>query len=286
MIFSGSSVGINPGKSSFFNILTLNRYAATAVTLIDRLNYLYPLNSNQLSSVSDDIARWTSVDKKAEDETQIDLSPYAYVANDPINKDDPDGNCPECVGAAVGAVLDIAFQSIDIALDDHKTFSKDFSFTSVGSAAVAGTTHVGVAAWVIKFVEVAGLGTKLLGTVIKRAVDGGVSATSNAIQQKAVSGKIDGVKVAVDGVAGIIGGHLGDKAEASALKSAEGKVLKYQEGRASRMAVGGRAWRVVAAAAAQKKIANFTGTRAAATAVGASGVVGNTVKKVQDKSHQ
>jgi RHS repeat-associated protein len=40
------------------------------------------------------IARWQVVDKLAEHPTQIDLSPYAYVGNNPINKDDPDGNCP------------------------------------------------------------------------------------------------------------------------------------------------------------------------------------------------
>jgi hypothetical protein len=229
------------------------------------------------------IGRWGVVDNYVEDPDQIDKSPYAYVWDDPIGKNDPDGNCPECAGFVVGALVDVAFQSIDIALDDHKSFKKDFSVASVLIWGVAGATGVGVAAKVSKYVEVAGLAKKVLGTVIKRGVDGAVSAAASAIQQKAVNGKVDGSKVAIDGLAGMIAGYAGDKMEASAAKTAEGKVLKYQQGRASRMAVGGRATRVAAKVAAQKKLANFIGTRAAITAVGTSGVAGNTIKLVGDK---
>ena len=42
------------------------------------------------------LGRWLVVDAKAEDPTQIDLSPYAYVGNNPVDKTDPDGNCPDC----------------------------------------------------------------------------------------------------------------------------------------------------------------------------------------------
>jgi hypothetical protein len=40
------------------------------------------------------IARWSVIDKYAEHPDQINLSPYAYVGNNPINKTDLDGNCP------------------------------------------------------------------------------------------------------------------------------------------------------------------------------------------------
>lgn len=224
------------------------------------------------------------MDKKAEDESQIDLSPYAYVGNDPINKDDPDGNCPMCVGFVVGALVDAALQTADIALDSHKSFSKDFSVKSVIISGAAGAIGVGVAAKVAKAVEVAELGSKVLGAVIKRGTDAAVSATASAVSQKATTGKIDGTKVVIDAAAGALGGHLGDKAEAAAAKSAEGKILSRQANRAARVAVGGRASRVAAASAAAEKSANFTATRSAAVSVGASGAAGTAVKDVKDRT--
>jgi RHS repeat-associated protein len=40
------------------------------------------------------IGRWNVIDKYAEHPDQINLSPYAYVGNNPVDKTDPDGNCP------------------------------------------------------------------------------------------------------------------------------------------------------------------------------------------------
>jgi hypothetical protein len=42
------------------------------------------------------IGRWNVVDAYAEHPDQVDLSPYAYVGNNPVDKTDPDGNCPPC----------------------------------------------------------------------------------------------------------------------------------------------------------------------------------------------
>lgn len=232
------------------------------------------------------IGRWTVVDKEAEDESQIDKSPYAYVANDPVNLDDPDGNCPLCIGALVGAVVDIAFQSIDIALDSKKSFSNDFSVKSVVVSAVAGAAGVGIASKVSQAVKLAGLGEKVLGTVINRAADAGASAAASAAGQKITTGKIDGTKVAIDAAAGALGGHLGDKATVSAAKSAEGKLLSRQADRATRVAVGGRASRVAAKEAAIKKSENFAASRSAAVGGASSGVVGSAVKDVNDRLKQ
>jgi len=43
------------------------------------------------------IARWQVVDAYADHPDQINLSPYAYVGNNPIGRTDPDGNCWTCV---------------------------------------------------------------------------------------------------------------------------------------------------------------------------------------------
>jgi RHS repeat-associated protein len=42
------------------------------------------------------IVRWNVIDAYAEHPDQIDLSPYVYVGDRPINTEDPDGNCPPC----------------------------------------------------------------------------------------------------------------------------------------------------------------------------------------------
>ena len=42
------------------------------------------------------IGRWNVVDAYAEHPDQINLSPYVYVADNPVDKTDPDGNCPPC----------------------------------------------------------------------------------------------------------------------------------------------------------------------------------------------
>jgi len=39
---------------------------------------------------------------------------------------DPEGNYPSCVGAFIGAITDIALQSVEIALDNTKSFSYNF----------------------------------------------------------------------------------------------------------------------------------------------------------------
>jgi hypothetical protein len=50
------------------------------------------------------IGRWNVIDAYAEHPDQINLSPYVYVGDNPIDRTDPDGNCPPCtVGNGRGA---------------------------------------------------------------------------------------------------------------------------------------------------------------------------------------
>jgi RHS repeat-associated protein len=57
------------------------------------------------------LGRWFVSDKLADDVMQVDKSPYAYSWNSPISLNDPDGNCPWCLGAVLGAATEYLVQA-------------------------------------------------------------------------------------------------------------------------------------------------------------------------------
>jgi len=148
------------------------------------------------------------------------LNWYAYVGNDPLNKTDPSGECgvfiAQCVGAGVGAGIELAVQ-----LTDAKTRSDygragealargDLSgawsaagshVTDVGVAGVAGAIGGGVGG----FVE-----TKVGGTVLKQgaAVIGDIAGGATA------GGTQAGMKGENVAKGAIIGGAVGGTARA------------------------------------------------------------------------
>jgi RHS repeat-associated protein len=93
------------------------------------------------------IGRWINVDKLAEDPSQINLSPYAYVGNDPVSKNDPDGNCPSCLwGAVIGAAVDYGLQVATNYVKGKKGTDAwtDVSITSIAVSAGAGALSGGI----------------------------------------------------------------------------------------------------------------------------------------------
>jgi RHS repeat-associated protein len=105
-----------------------------------------------------DIVRFNQIDPRADDLAQ--WSSYVYVGDNPVSLKDPNGDCPWCIGAFIGAVTDIAIQGAEIYLDDSKSFD-DFSFTSVGISAAAGATGVGLASKISKMGTLAKIGTEV-----------------------------------------------------------------------------------------------------------------------------
>ena len=65
------------------------------------------------------LGRWFVIDALADDVMQVDKSPYVYAWNRPTEITDPDGNCPWCLGAIIGAATEYAIQaSINLAKGD------------------------------------------------------------------------------------------------------------------------------------------------------------------------
>jgi len=56
------------------------------------------------------LGRWWQEDPKSDIPSQIEFTPYNFGDNDPVLKNDPDGDCPLCVVLAIAAlVLDATF---------------------------------------------------------------------------------------------------------------------------------------------------------------------------------
>jgi RHS repeat-associated protein len=105
------------------------------------------------------------------------LNRYTYAYNNPTKYADLDGNCPMCIGAAIGAIVDIGIQMY---------YTNQINWAQVGLAAISGAVGGGVGAWV-----------------------GGSAAlaTSSAVVQGAISGAAAGAASGL--VSGFMNGQRG-----------------------------------------------------------------------------
>jgi RHS repeat-associated protein len=166
---------------------------------------MYDLRARQYDPA---IARFVAVDPLTDEDEQLDKSNYAYAWNDPIKYNDPDGECPWCVGAILGAAVEIGSQAAANYVNGKDV--TDISWGQVGVAAVEGALTSG-----------ASVGRTL-------AVKAGAALASSAIDYANDGNKISSVKdglnivknaainVAVDKVAGGVSkfalGKIGEKA--------------------------------------------------------------------------
>ncbi len=104
-----------------------------------------------------DIGRMGSIDNKADDILQVDLSPYNYSWNNPTNIIDPDGNCPWCIGAVVGILVDYSLQ---VATNYAKGKTGTDAWTDIdgGSLVISGLS--GAASGGLSTLKNVGTGTK------------------------------------------------------------------------------------------------------------------------------
>lgn len=213
----------------------------------------------------------------------MDTLSIAY--NNPSTYNDPNGDCPWCIGAAV----DIGLQATEIYLDDSKTID-DFSVTSVlvsaGAGAGAGAIGVGLATKVSQINKVAKLG-KLATTTLKVGSEVTVDATAIAAGQLARDGEVSAVKVAVD-VAGSqsIGNVLGNVAKSRAANSATGKQLQQAVNKQKNIAKGksnSTPKSKADVAGAEQDLTGFTESRAVGASAASSGAVSTAVEQAQKK---
>ena len=209
--------------------------------------------------------------------TDEDPNVYAYTYNDAANNTDPSGECPWCIGALVGAGLELVAQSVEIAVGART----EYSGKDVAIAAVAGATGVQAA----RLISRAGDIGRLTRFVANRTADAAVSAGS----QLAKDGDVSLNQVATDvSVGALVGDSFGNRAGAAATGSPEGKLLERTANRTERVAAqSSRQGRQDSARDARARQRDHVASAEARSSQAASSVVSRTIeagKCIQDKS--
>ncbi len=125
------------------------------------------------------LGRWHSVDPSAEDGGQEVFTPYGYVFDNPVKYNDPDGRCPTCIAAAIGAGVGALVGGAIEAGSQYIENGEVSDWGAVGGAAAQGAVTGAVA----------GLtgGSSLIVTVTTSAAANVVGgAVNNTIQGKEI----------------------------------------------------------------------------------------------------
>lgn len=137
-----------------------------------------------------ELGRWHSIDNLAEHPNQIFRSPYQYAWNNPVNLNDPDGNCPWCIiGAVIGAAVDYGAQvAVNYATGNENPWT-DVNGASIVTSAIAGAATGGLAS-----VARTGAITTTRAVVGSMAINAGESMS----KQMATDGSVNPTQVVVD----------------------------------------------------------------------------------------
>jgi len=164
------------------------------------------------------LGRFVSVDTVVPDmwDPQY-LNRYAYVRNNPLLRGDPDGHCPICVtaliGAAVGAVIGaatVALPAMISNIQNGQPLMTNIDPAEVGKAAAVGAV-AGLVAGATMGIGTAVLGTGFGATVATGAVSGVIAgqagkATGNVIDGNDIgSGLLQPEDMVRDGALGALG---------------------------------------------------------------------------------
>ena len=137
---------------------------------------------------------------------------YDYTNNNPINHTDPDGRCPMCIGALIGAGIEIGMQ---LATDGKVT-----SWESVAVSAGVGAVTGGLGG-IIGKAAVSGAITTGRAVAAASAVGSAASATGKVVEGAWTGKGVSTTEVAVAAATGGLGGASGAKIGLNAVAKLE-----------------------------------------------------------------
>lgn len=228
----------------------------------------------------DIVSRWISPDPLADHPNQVDKSPYAAMWNNPVYWDDPDGRCPWCLGAIIGAAVDYGLQ---VAVNFAEGKSGLDAFTDVDGGSILVSAGAGALSGGLSVASKVKTGSKLVKLASSEVGESVIDAAASVTNLLVKDGEVDLVNTAIDVTVGkVVGKKVGEMAESSVKQSPKGKVLSNQLDRAERVAGNNpRPSRAQKVEQAKKAQAEHTATRTTATTVSSTGVASEAVKQTK-----
>ncbi|MBT9484955.1 RHS repeat-associated core domain-containing protein [Sediminibacterium sp.] len=234
---------------------------------------LYDFNAR---TYDQQLGRFIQIDPATEEGNQESLTPYHFSGNNPSRFNDPDGKCPWCWGAIIGAAVEYGSQ-VASNLASGKSLGE--SMTNVDGGAIlisagAGALSGGVSAFVPKTTA-----AKVVVEGVKIVIDAGESAA----QQYNETGSVSLKTTVTDVVTNKVVGKVTDNVNVNS--SSTIKTTEKQLERANRVATGDPAssGRANAVNKLENKLSNQRNANAASQQA-AGGVVSKTVEGVGSSS--
>jgi len=166
------------------------------------------------------IGRFIQIDPLADEGEQESLSAYHFAENNPIRYNDPDGKCPNCATAGIGAVLGgLIGGGIEIASQLYNNGSVS-NWSAVGGATVQGVVTGAAAGFtggasLLTTAAVSG-GANVVGGAANRAIQGQGTTLTSVVT--------DGTVGAVLGAGGKMVGNAVSNGTNNLSNSAKGKL--------------------------------------------------------------
>jgi RHS repeat-associated protein len=227
------------------------------------------------------LGRWFVLDSQADDMMQVDKSPYAYGWDSPINLKDPDGDCPWCIGAVVGAVTDYGIQ-VAVNFAEGKDFGD--AFTDVDGSSILISAGAGALSGGLSVLSKAKNASKLVQLATSEAGETVIDAGASMISQLDGNGEISVTNTVIDATVGkILGKKVEKLVENSVSKSNTGKLLARKADRAKRVNnKNPRPSRQAKVEKAESAITKYTARRVTAATVSSTTVSSEVIKKATE----